>query len=237
MRSRGPDRWWRQAPSPPFRTTPASVCSPHKRAAQFDAQPAAAADGSRPCARPIAAEKRYRRRSGFRCRAASGLFPCSGLDFFDQQDFFRVVGLAKLHFNDFAIVGLNVTADVGGFDGQFAMAAINQHAELNAARAAMIEQRVKRGARCAAGIEHVVAEDDTLLRHRHADFALLHQRLWTDGGKVIAIKRDIQGSNRHWHFFDLLDQLPQALRQRHAPAANPDEREMLAASELFYDLM
>src|SRR5438067_1385644 len=93
-------------------------------------------------------------------KASSRLFPCSRLDFFDQQNFFRVIGLAKLHLDDFAVGGLNVAADIRSFNGQLAMPAINQHAKLNSPRPAVIKQRVESGARRAASVENVVAEDD-----------------------------------------------------------------------------
>src|SRR6266404_6597275 len=74
----------------------------------------------------------------------------------NQQNFFRAVHFLELHFDDLAVGGLHNAAHEGGLDGQLAMAAINQAAKLHAARPAVVKERVERGARGAAGVEHVV---------------------------------------------------------------------------------
>ena len=65
--------------------------------------------------------------------------------------------------------GLHHAADVAGLDGQLAVAAVDEHQQLHARRAAVVEQRVQRGAHGAAGVEHVVHEDDVLARARRRE--------------------------------------------------------------------
>ena len=50
----------------------------------------------------------------------------------DHQYLFGVIGLAEFHFNNFSIGGLHGAADKPRLDGQFAMAAVDEHQELDA---------------------------------------------------------------------------------------------------------
>ena len=63
-----------------------------------------------------------------------------------------------------------VAADEGGFDGKLAVPAVDQDAEANAFRAAQVEQAVHRGANRAAGVEHVVDDDQIAVIDREGDF-------------------------------------------------------------------
>src|SRR5450755_3282981 len=73
-----------------------------------------------------------------------------------EQDFFGFVNLRQLDFDYFVRSGLHVSADEGGLHRQFAMAAIDEHEKLNQAGTAMRKQGIERGARSAAGVEHVI---------------------------------------------------------------------------------
>ena len=61
--------------------------------------------------------------------------------------------------------GLHGAADVPRFDRQFAMAAVDQHQQLHDGRTAVIEQRIERRADRAAGVKHVVHQDDLFALH------------------------------------------------------------------------
>ena len=133
--------------------------------------------------------------------------------------------------------GLDVAAHEGGLDGQFAMAAINQHAKLNAAGTAMIEQCIQRRSRGPSGIEHVVNQDDVLVLDVELHGALLHFRAMADGGEIVAIERDVEGADRDCGFFDASQDLRQPLRQRHAAPHDADQSEVGDAIVFFDDLM
>ena len=45
----------------------------------------------------------------------------------------------------------------------------------------MIEERVERGARSAAGIKHIVHQDHVFVVHVEFEFARIHHRLWPGG--------------------------------------------------------
>jgi hypothetical protein len=84
---------------------------------------------------------------------------------FHQQHLFHAVDLLELHFDDFDVGGLHHAADEARLDGQLAVAAVDQHQQLHARRPAVVEQRVERGADGAAGVQHVVHQDDVLALH------------------------------------------------------------------------
>ena len=73
------------------------------------------------------------------------------------------VELGDVHVDALGAVGREVLADVVGADRQLAVAAVGQHGELDARRAAVVEQRLDRGAHGAAGVEHVVDEHDRVV--------------------------------------------------------------------------
>ena len=54
-----------------------------------------------------------------------------------------------------------------------------------------------------------------------------------EAGEVVAVERDIQHAQRQPHALHLLDDLPDHLRQRHAPALNPDQLEVFHAAVVF----
>ena len=71
-----------------------------------------------------------------------------------------VVGLDEADVDDLVLAGRQVLADEVGPDRQLAVAAVDQGREPNGARAAVIGQRVERGAHRAPGVEDVVDEHD-----------------------------------------------------------------------------
>ena len=84
----------------------------------------------------------------------------SGIDAVDEHDAFFVIDFLEPDFDNFGGTGLHRPADILRFDGHFAMAAIDEHAKGNALRSAEVEQAVHGGANGAAGVEHVVDEDE-----------------------------------------------------------------------------
>ena len=123
--------------------------------------------------------------------------------------------------------GLDDAADEAGFDRQLAVAAVDQHQQRHARGPAVVEQRVERGAHGAAGVEHVIHQDDVLALHGKRDFGGVHDRLDLHGGKIVAIEVDIEDADRNLAVFEGLDLGRQALRQRHAAAADSDEGELV----------
>ena len=77
--------------------------------------------------------------------------------------------------------GRQVLADVVGADRQLAVAAVAEHRELHPLRAAVVEERLDRGAHGAAGEEDVVDEDDGAAGEVEVDVGGVDDRL---GGRA-----------------------------------------------------
>ena len=94
-----------------------------------------------------------------RCLIASSSAVAAVADPVDRH-LVDAVDLLEPHVDPLAARRRQVLADVVGADRQLAVAAVGEHRELDPLRAAVVEQRVDRGAHRAAGEEHVVDQDD-----------------------------------------------------------------------------
>ena len=128
-------------------------------------------------------------------------------------------------------------ANIGGLDGQFTMAAVNQHGELHSARPAMVEQGVERGPDSAAGIEHVVAEHDVSTLYVETDGPRSHKRTNARRGQIIAVELDIEQACIDGALFDSGDQSSQPFGQRDAAALDAHQRQVFTSIAFFNDLV
>src|SRR5271155_2632689 len=117
------------------------------------------------------------------------------------------------------------------------MAAVNQHAESDAFGTAQVEEPVHGGANSAAGVEHVVHDHQVAIIHVEIDFVRVDDRLRADGGKIVAVERDVYGADRNFHAGEIFDGFGEAFRERNAAAAHADQREVFGAAAFFHDLM
>ena len=69
-------------------------------------------------------------------RLARRTYP-PGRSLFHEQNFILIVNLGQLHLDDFIRRGLHHAAHESRFNGQFAMAAVDQDTQLHPARAAL----------------------------------------------------------------------------------------------------
>src|SRR6185369_5810453 len=97
-------------------------------------------------------------------------------------------------FDDLAFLRWYEFADVVSLDWQFAMflATIDQHCQLHPTRAAEIDQLIERRANRAAGIKHVVDQNDVAVFDVAGKVGAIDDRLGADGRKVVAIKSDVE---------------------------------------------
>src|SRR5208282_996081 len=147
------------------------------------------------------------------------------------------IDLAETHFDDFRLASLHGAADKLGFNRHFAMAAVDEHAERNALRAAEIEETVHGGADGAAGVKDVVDEDEVHAIHAESNVGGLENSLGRDFREVVAIKRNIQRADGDIDAVDTAHGLRYALCQRYAAATDADQGEMLGAATLLDNLM
>jgi hypothetical protein len=104
------------------------------------------------------------------------------------------------------------------------MAAVGQHGELHARRAAVVEQRVDRGADGAPRVEHVVDEHDRVVLERErqvarADLGGVARR------DVVAVERDVELPGGNLGLEQVGDEPVQPRRQMGAAPVDADERD------------
>src|SRR5262249_36184790 len=94
-----------------------------------------------------------------------------------EQDLVDLVDFHELHLDALGARGREVLADVVGADRQLAVAAVDEHGELDAIGAAVVEQRLDRGADRPSGVEDVVDEHDRLPLEREVERRRADDRL------------------------------------------------------------
>ena len=123
--------------------------------------------------------------------------------------------------------GRQVLADVVGAEGQLAVAAVAEDGELDPARAAVVEERLDRGADGAAGEEDVVDEDDGALGEVEVDVGGVDDRLRGGrlGADVVAVEGDVEVADRQLGPGQLADEGVQPAGQHRAAGVDPDDRQ------------
>ena len=111
------------------------------------------------------------------------------------------------------------------------MAAVCEDGELHPLRAAVLEERVDRRADRAARVEDVVDEDHRAPLEVEVELRVAHERLRAarclPGAHVhvVAVEGDVELSERQFLAGALLDELADALGDRHPARVDPDERD------------
>src|SRR5262249_42668105 len=126
----------------------------------------------------------------------------------------------EFDFDDLDVGRLDDSADEFGFDREFAVAAIDQDEELDAGRAAVVEEGVEGGSDGAAGVEYVVHQDDVLAGDFELNVGSAYDRLDIDGAEIVAIEVDIEDAHGDLAIFERLDFARQPLGQRYSAAAD-----------------
>src|SRR5579885_1312056 len=155
----------------------------------------------------------------------------------DQQNFLGGVDLVEFHFDDLVRGGLHPPAGVTGLNGQLAMAAINQNQQLHARGPAVIEQGVERGPDGAAGVQHVVHQNDVAAGDRERDFGAVDHGRLPDRGKIVAIQVDVENADGNFALLQRFNFLGKPLRQGNAPAADADKRQTVQIRRALQNLV
>src|SRR3954462_143217 len=153
---------------------------------------------------------RWRRDRGPRSRAGAS---CGG-GLLEARDghLVRAVELGDVNVHTLGQRRRQVLADVVGADRQLAVAAVDEYGELDARRAAVVEERLDRGAHRAAGVEDVVDDDDRHAVDREVEVARVHDRRLGAAPEVVAVEGDVEGAAGHLA-------LEQVAQEAVAPAA------------------
>src|SRR5581483_7826116 len=161
----------------------------------------------------------------------------SSTDLFHEQHLLGVINLLELDLDDLAAACGHDLAHIGGLNGQLAMTAVNEHSQLHAARTAMIEERIQRSADGAAGIKHVVADDDIAAFDLEANGAGGDDGTDAGSGKIVAVELDVEHARFDRSLFDGRDELAEPLGERNSAALDADEGQVGAAVALFHDFV
>src|SRR6185437_3542151 len=134
--------------------------------------------------------------------------------------------------------GLHGASNEGSFNRQFAVAAVDENAELYAARTSVVKKCVHGGTDCASGVKHVVQEDHVFINNIGSQRrGFFYDGVDADCGEIVAIERDIQGAYRHRSFLNLLNQSGQAAGQRNATTLDANQHQIFHAVIFFDDLV
>jgi dihydroorotate dehydrogenase (NAD+) catalytic subunit len=124
-----------------------------------------------------------------------------------------------------------------GLDGHFTVAAVDEDAERDALGPAEVEETVHGGANSAAGVKHVVHEDQVHAVHGKSNVRGLQDGLGSNFREVVAIERDVESADWHLDAIDSTHGPGDALGERHSPAADANEREVSRAAAFLNNLM
>ena len=147
-----------------------------------------------------------------------------------------VVDFLQLDFDNLALRGGDGTAHKRCLDGQLAMTAIDEHQELDAAGTAMIEEGVEGGANGAAGVEHVVDEDDVAAVDVEAERAGDDDGADVAGGEVVAIEADVEDAGVDGVLLDAGDERAPGAAAMGTPRRLMPTRPMFSAP-LFFSMI
>src|SRR2546425_589084 len=142
------------------------------------------------------------------------------------------IDLLDQHVDPLVRVELHLLAHDVGLDRQLAAAAVHEHAQRDALGAPEVGELVERGADGAAGVEHVVHDDDVLAREVARDAGLPDHGLRAHGLEVVAVQGDVEGAAGDEHALFFLDELGDPLGELDAAPLDADERSEEHTSEL-----
>src|SRR5208283_1067906 len=106
----------------------------------------------------------------------------------DQQNLLVVIDLMELDLDNLATAGGHMLADVGGLNGQFAMAAVDKHGQLHATRPPVIEQCVESRTGSAPSVKHIVTQHYVTALDFNADGSRCDHRANIRSRQVVAVE-------------------------------------------------
>ena len=116
------------------------------------------------------------------------------------------------------------------------IATVDQHRKLHASRPAKIDQLIQRRPYRAAGVKHVIDQNDTASFNVTGQFGPADNRLGADGRKIVAIQSDIENPYRGTLAFEIGNFVGDAVGQRDAATADANQDQISQAVVFLYDL-
>src|SRR5690606_37206966 len=153
---------------------------------------------------------------GFRCSSPTRSLPSAApVTSFASYEIHAVLAVALAHEDVHAVGRDGGQSGAGnvGLDGKLAPPAVDEHAEEDAAGTAEVGALVERGANCAAGVEHVVHDDDGA-PVQIGKAGLADHRARADHLEIVAVERNVELAALDLDAFALGNQCAQTLCQR-----------------------
>src|SRR5439155_15468273 len=122
-------------------------------------------------------------------------------------------------------------------DGELTPTAIDQDHEGDTTRPTKVGQLVQRGAHGAAGVQHVVDDDDVLALDIDGNPRLPHERSRPNRLQVVAIERDVERPLRDARLVALGDARHETRRELDTAALNSDNDETIRSVVQLDDLV
>src|SRR5580704_14758348 len=143
-----------------------------------------------------------------------------------DQDAVETIDLAEFYEHPLTLGRRDVLADEVRANRHLALAAIDQHRELNRFGAAQIGNCAERRAHRAAGVEHVIDKNDAFAVERERDVAA--EQTWIAGRAllVIAIRGNIEGADGNLGQPNLLEREDEAFGECRTAPDNPNQHEV-----------
>ena len=157
---------------------------------------------------------------------------CSPVD----RDGVGAVGLGQAHLDLLDQRGRQVLADEVGPDRQLAVAAVDQHGELDGLGPAEVVEGVERGADRAAGEQHVVDQHDDLAVDVVGDLGVL-ERAGGLEAQVVAVHRDVERAGGDLAALDLGHALGDAAGEMHSARRDAEQDETGGVAIALEDLV
>ena len=154
-----------------------------------------------------------------------------------EHDLVRPVLLAHADLDGLVAGRGERAADVVGADRQLAVAAVDEHGQLDAGRPAEVDQLVERGAHRPAGEQYVVDEHDRAPVDREEDVGALRDRLRGEAREVVPVQRDVERADGGLGARRLRDRPREAPGERHAAGAHAHEGQLLHVGVALEDLV
>src|SRR5712691_12612681 len=143
--------------------------------------------------------------------------------------------LLHQHLDALGVRGRHVLADVVGADGKLAVAAVDEHGELDRAGPPEIHHRVHRRAGGAPMVDDVVDEDDDLA----PDIRHVARRVVRCGSglEVVAVQRHVEPAERHPRVLEPRQRAREPLREQIALADDAHEHHVADSAVALDDLV
>jgi len=149
-----------------------------------------------------------------------------------EPDAFAVVHLTQAHAHLLAGQRGHLAPDDVRAEGQLAQPPVDHHQQVDGGRTPQVHERIERGPRRAACVDHVVDEHQVAARHIEGNVCGAHHGLMRPQPHVVAVQGDVEDADGHLQPGGLPDLFLQPTRQIHPARLHADQRQLFLAARV-----